>query len=158
MKISEINKILVVSDCVKFTKNIGKQLSQSLGMMFCDVDDLVEYELIDKDKIKEICSADYLKDREKKVMQHFASFENVVGSVDAAYFLKNSKILKKNTLVVFVKLPKSFVDCNASEIEKLSQTDRETRLQSLANATVVVRKTDDKFVCEKIIETLRGLL
>ena len=61
MEKENLNKIIIVSLCDKMSVEIGKTLSQSLGMMFCDVDDLVQYELIDKDMLADLTSKQYLE-------------------------------------------------------------------------------------------------
>ena len=150
MKISDANKFLIVSLCDKFSAEVGNVLAHNFGMMFCDVNDLVEYELIDKDRLEEVSSASYLKAREKKVIKHFVSFENVVGSMGFDYFANNKNDIK-STWTIFVKLPKNHVD----ELSKIAYDDRNAKLQENANMTISVKKVDANFVCEKIIENLR---
>lgn len=153
-----VNKIILVSLCDKLTKEIGELLSQSLGMMFCDVNDLVEYELIDKNRIEQICSKEYLVESERKVMRHVASFENIVVAINFDYFANNQPILKKNALMLFLDVPKKFVEENAGVVAAISYDAREKTAREFADAVVSVRKTDKEFVCKKILETLRGLL
>ena len=150
MKISDANKFLIVSLCDKFSVEVGKVLAQSFGMMFCDVNDLVEYELIDKEQLEELSSAGYIKAREKKVVRHFVSFENVVGAMGFDYFVNNKNDIK-GTWTIFVKLPKNHVD----KISRIAYEDRNVKLQESTNMTISVKKVDAKFVCEKIIENLR---
>ena len=158
MEGSCINKIILVSLCDKWTVEVGEFLSQTLGMMFCDVNDLVEYELIDKNRIERLCSKEYLVESERKVMRHVASFENVVVSISFDYFANNQPILKKNALMIFVDAPKKFIETNAGVVAAISYDAREKTAREFADAVVSVRKTDKDFVCKKILETLRGLL
>ena len=55
------NKIIIVSLCDGYSKELGYKLSQNLGMMFCDSKDLIEYELVDIQALEELCSKDYLQ-------------------------------------------------------------------------------------------------
>ena len=111
---TNFNKIVLVPLCDNFSRKIGKTLSQSLGMMFCDAKDLVEYELIDKDMLKQISSKQYMDQAEKKVMKHLASFENVVASISFDYLIHNINILKAGGMIVFLQLSKKYI----SEEEK----------------------------------------
>lgn len=158
MKTNDVNKILIVSLCNDFSKEVGNVLSQTLGMMFCDIDDLFEYELIDKDKIQQISSKEYMRERERKVMRHFASFENVVGVVGFEEFVNNTNVLQQRTLVVFVNLPKSYVEERGKAIDVIAYQDRNREIEAKVDAVVSVRKVDTKFVCEKILDVLRKTL
>lgn len=158
MRTNDADKILIVSLCNDFSKQVANILSQSLGMMFCDIDDLVAYELIDQDKMKELTSREYLAERERKVMKHFASFENVVGTTNYQYYVSNCTILSQKTLVVFVKLPKSYIKEVGDEVDVLAFDDRTEKMEAVSDFVVAVKKVDEKFVCEKIIEVLRKTL
>ena len=109
------NKIVVVSLCEKYTKDVAQNLSGKLDMMFCDTKDLIEYELIDKKAIEKLCSKSYLKSSEKGVLKRIASFENVVVSINYDYLIHNFQILKNKSLIIFLKLSKNYVK------EKLTQ-------------------------------------
>ena len=155
---TNVNKIILVSLCDKWTADVGKTLSQSLGMMFCDVKDLVEYELIDKDRIEKLCSKEYLIESERKVIRHVASFENVVVAISFDYFANNQPILKKESLMIFLDAPKKYIEEKAGAIAAISYDAREKTAREFTDIVVSVKKTDKEFVCKKIIETLRGML
>lgn len=152
------NKIIIVSLCDNYSKDLCKLLSQNLGMIFCDSDDLVEYELIDKKTIEENCSKEYLAKSEKSVFKHIASFENVVVSISYDYLFHNINILKNKSLIVFVKLSKKYVKENGSPIEILGFEEHTKWLQENASVSIEVRKTDLDFVANKVVETLGELL
>lgn len=158
MNVLQFNKIIVVTLCDKFSKSLGEKLSQTLGMIFCDTKDLVEYELSDLQALEKISSKEYLLGREKSVIKHIASFENVVVSINYDYFIHNHNILKDRALVVFVKLPKSFIKSCGDTINYIEYAEHSKTLEDLAQITVEIRKTDIDYVCEKIIEKLGGLL
>jgi hypothetical protein len=158
MDMSKFNKIVVVSLCDSYTKAVGEKLSQNLGMMFCDTKDLIEYELIDKKALEELCSKAYLQKAEKMVLQHIASFENVVVGINFDYLIHNFDLLNGNSLFVFLKLSKTFVKGNGNVVDLISYENRTTQLEKLATVTINIRKTDTNFVCEKVVEELGGLL
>lgn len=158
MNDKDFNKIVIVSLCDSYSKKIGKLLSQNLDMIFCDAKDLVEYELIDKDALKEFCTKEYLEKSEKSVFEHIASFENVVVSINYDYLTKNYNILKNKGLIVFLKLTKQFVKDNGNVVDLISYESRTENLENLSTTTVVTKKTELNFVCNKILEKLGGIL
>lgn len=149
------NKIVIVSLCDDFSKKIAEKLSQSLGMLFCDTKDLIEYELIDRDALKQFSTSKYLAQAEKKVVKHIASFENVVVAINYDYLVHNFNILKNGSLTVFLKLPKSMTNNTLSQINYASRTQE---LEKLATLSVGIRKTDEDFVIKKIIKEIGGIL
>lgn len=158
MNISQFNKIIVVTLCESYSKDLGYLLSQNLGVMFCDTKELIEYELVDKKAVQELCSKRYLQESEKKVIKHLADFENVVVAINFDYLIHNLKLLKEGSLIVYVKLSKTFVQKNGNVVDVISFEDRDKKLQEISTICVDVRKTELQFVCNKIIEKIGGLL
>jgi len=158
MNIRDFNKIIVVSLCDSFTDVVAKALSQNLDMMFCNTKELIEYELIDKKKVQEVCSKEYLQLSERRVMKHIASFVNVVVSINFDYLINNFDVLKAGALVVFVKLSKTFLKANDEVVNLIAYDTRTAKLKDLAHLQVNTIKTDTNFVCNKIIENLGGIL
>lgn len=158
MNKKNFDKIVLVSLCDDFSNQLGKAISQDLDMVFCDAKELVEYELFDKKAIEELCSVDYLKTRERRVMKHIASFENVVVSISFDYLMRNLHLLHHNSLIVFVKLSKSFVKENGQLVDLIVFEDRTEKLEEAADVCLPVRKTEINFVLEKVIESLRSMI
>ncbi len=154
---TSFNKIVIVSLCDNFSKKIAEKLSQSLGMLFCDTKDLIEYELIDREALKEFSTKNYLLQAEKKVLKHIASFENVVVAINYDYLVHNFNILKNGSLFVFLKLPKTMIDKNDA-ISVINYSSRGQELENLATLSVSIRKTDEDFVIKKIIKEIGGIL
>lgn len=158
MDIRNFNKIVIVSLCDRFSKDLGKTLSQNLDMIFCDTKELIEYELIDKKAIEKLCTKEYLEKSEKSVISHIASFENVVVAINFDYLTHNIKILKDNSLIVFVDLPKKIVKEKGNVVDFIAFDERTTTLKNIATLTVSVRNTDIDFVCKKVMSGLGGIL
>ncbi len=151
----EFNKIVIVSLCDKWTKEIANSLSQSLDMVFCDTKDLIEYELIDRGALKKISTKEYLDDAERKVIKHISTFEDVTVAINYDYLVHNFDLLKQSSCVVFLMLSKTFVKENSDAINYLSYDKRTQELQKISNIVIPIRKTETNFVCLKIIEKLR---
>ncbi|MDE6583120.1 MAG: hypothetical protein K2K31_00500 [Clostridia bacterium] len=152
------NKIIVVSLCDKFSIKVGKTLSHDLDMMFCSTRDLGEYELIDKDKLKQTTSKEYYDLRERKVIKHIASFEDVVVSISYDYLIHHVNILKKNSLVVFLDLPIDYVEQNGNIVDVIDFENRIKNLKDIATLSIDIESDDVNLVCDQIITELGGIL
>ena len=157
MNVNKFNKIVIVSLCETFSNDIANLLSQDLGMLFCGTKELVEYELIDKQALEEKCSVAYLKKLEKNVIKQIASFENVCVSISYEYLVQNATLFKKNSIIVFIDLPKTYIKKN-STVDFLDFENRQAKLKELATCVVSVHKVDVTFVKNKILNTLGGIL
>lgn len=133
-------------------------LSENLGMLFCDTKALVEYELVDRHQIEELCSVEYLQKCERRAIKHVASFENVVVSIGYDYLVRNFNLLEENALIVFVQLTQTFVKENAEEINSIGFADRTADLKTIADVCITLRKTDIDFALEKVLTDLRRLV
>lgn len=155
----KFNKIVIVSLCDSWTNELAKALAQSLDMIFCDTKDLIEYELINKDAIIKMCSKEYLEESERKVLKHIASFENVVVGINYDYLAKHIDLLKENSLIIYLSLPKAFLKENLKNpINLISYDKRSNHLRTMSNISMILKKFDINHVCLKIIEKLGSLL
>ena len=116
--------IVIVSLCDSLSVQISKVLSQSLGMMFCSTKDLIEYELIDKNKLQKLCSKQYIDDCEKKVIKQISSFENVVVSINFDYLIHNVNILKERSLIIFINFSQKIIKEFGSNIDNIAFPSR----------------------------------
>lgn len=154
MRNINFNKIIIVSLCDRLTKSVGKKLSQSLDMMYCDAKDLVEYELIDKNTLKKFSSKEYFDNAERSVFKHISSFENVVVTINFDYLSHNVDLLKEESLIVFLKLSKTYIKEHANVLNSISYDNRTAELENLSNLTVTLKKTETDFVVSKIVEEI----
>lgn len=158
MNKKNFDKIVLVSLCDNFSDQLGMALSQNLSMLFCDTKALVEYELVDRKAIEDLCSVDYLKNCERRAIKHIASFENVVVSIGYDYLVRNFNLLKENSLIVFVQLTKNFVKENSEPIDLLAYDDRTADLKTIADVCIPMRKTEMNFALGKVLDDLGRLI
>lgn len=152
------DKIVLVSLCESFTREVARELSKTLEMMFCDASDLLQYQLADRQTLEELWDKAYLDAQEKKVMQQVASFENVVVAANFDLFARHEKILGKNAAVVFVELSNAYVKKFGNKIDAVAYKNRTEKLRNLSNITVKIVKTDTNFVCNKILNALAEIV
>lgn len=155
---NSFNKIMLVSLCDKWISSVAYFLSQKLGMLYCNVNELLEYDLSEKKAMEDLCSPEYVEKREKGVIKHYLSFENVVASVDYDVFVHNKEFMDKSNLVIFVNVPNQFTESNGTAINVISLDDRKKKLKERADICINIRKTEEDFVSEKIIEQIREIL
>ncbi len=158
MNKNEINKIIIVSLCYDYTKVIARTLSENLGMIYCDVKDLIEYELSDVLERQDVCSKDYLLKRENLALQEVSSYENVVVAIDFEFYIRSHAMFTDNSVVLFVELPKKYIVENGDVVNKIAYQERCEKLKEVVDLSIKVVKTEKDFVCKKIIQTIGSVL
>lgn len=152
---SNFNKIYLLSLSDDLTQKIAKKLSDVLGMMFCDAEELLQYELIDIDGLKKFSTKAYLDESEQKVVNHIATFEDVVVKVGYDLFVRNKQTIKNSGLVIFLDFPKQNVKNVANN---LAFEQHKKDLQQNCDFCISLQTTDQKKVCDKIIGIIGSVL
>lgn len=100
--------ICVIGLVKSYTKNIAKKVSDKLDMFFGDLDELMEFDLIDLNNVKNICGQEYVDKVEQSKMKMLVSFENTLSTFN--YSLLNNKNnlnnIKSKSIIIFIKLNK----------------------------------------------------
>ncbi len=151
------NKIVITSLCEKFSNEIAKLISEDLNLLFCNSNELVEYELIDRKAVEELASLKYVQEIENKVLENLSTYENVCISLSYEHLIKFYKRFSKNGIIIFLDLPKNYIKKN-SPISFLDYVSRKEELQKFATVEVKVHKLDFSFVKDKTLKILGGIL
>ncbi len=159
MDISKVDKIVVISLCDEVTKKVGFKLSQLLGMLYCDVSELIEYELVDKQEAENVCSKQYLENFENAVVARVASYSNVVIGICYDDFIQNRDVLADDCLIVFIKYAKKMIEnAGASVLDLIGYRPRTNRLSEEADLTIKCETMSEDKICKRIIRELGGIV
>ena len=101
-----VNRILLVGLSNEFVRFISMRLSGKIGYYYLDVESLLEYSIIDRLKMREICGVKYLEEQEKKIILSLNDYEKTVMSMKLETFMANYNNLKENNLIVYVAIDK----------------------------------------------------
>lgn len=122
MEKKEIINILIVSLNDRFSKNIATNLASNLNMFFSDCYELVVYDLINPKEVLEKCGLEYLKRREKNVLENCAEYTNTVFSINFDYIKEHLSIFDKS-LIIYLDLPENKVTKVANKIDYANRSD-----------------------------------
>lgn len=90
----------------QFTDEIGKELSTKLDVYYANFEKIFEFEMIDLDRLQEVCGKEYLEKKETSLLKRLCSYDNTLINLD--YSLLNSEInrgvLEDNCLIIYIKL------------------------------------------------------
>ena len=102
------SNILLVGLDYDFVKSVANELANKFDMFFLDVNDLIEYNLMDTKNVKVTCGIEYFEKVEKKIALSVAEYENTVINFPYSLFLNAnfSNILSKRAITIFIKMDK----------------------------------------------------
>ncbi len=153
----DFDKIVIVSLYERFSTLVAKAIAKDVNMLFCSTRELLAYEIMDRKLVEERCSVDYLKKQELRVIKNLASYENVCISISYERFYENASLFQKNSLIVFIDLPKTYIK-QKSKISYIRFNERRESLIKTSTLSLKVRKVEVESVKIKILKQLGGIL
>lgn len=159
--------ILFIGLDYEFAKKVANQVAERFDMFFLDVQDLIEYSLIDPQNVKLVCGMDYFEKEETRIALSVKNYENTVINFPYSLFLKenNSKVLKQDSLIIYLKLDKKSLlelnknkkESNILDLEILTFSELNKIIKSKVNLVVNTDYNVDLCV-EKVLETIKNSL
>ena len=148
MKKQAINKnILIVGLSDDFTRLFSSLLADKLDFYYLDVENLLEYSIMDRLKMEEVCGVRYLDEQEKKVIKSINDYQNTIISMKLDLFVGHLKNILSSNILVYLKFQKDQLE-NLNKLLK-SKSMNEVVLNDL------VFDERDKFLkknCEIVVE------
>ncbi len=117
------SNILFVGLAYEYVKKVSKEICDGFDMFFLDVNDLIEYNLLNIKNVEKVCGVEYLKKEQEKIALSTNSYENAVINMPYSLFLNNgiAEKLKENSLIVYLKLPKRTLNSISGKLGGLLQ-------------------------------------
>lgn len=109
-------------------KDIAKSFAKKNKMLYLDIDELLDFELLDRKVVALKCGDEYLKKLEKECLERVAEYENCVFSLSCDLFLANNNFdLLQDTKIVYLETHLENVNLNSIK----SRSEREKTIQNL---------------------------
>ena len=125
-----------------FTDIVCKQLSAQLDMFYANVQEIIEFELLDIPSVEEKCGREYLLKEEMKIINRISCYENTLINIEYSNLNNetNLKTIKEHCLLVYLRL-------DSDRFEKELIKDNLTKNQTLLQQDLF---QDRDFICKNI--------
>jgi len=102
------SNICVIGLSKAFTDDVCKQLSIRLDMFYANIQQILEYELIDAFKVENVCGKEYLIKEEISIIKRIASYDNTLINIDFANLNNETTLqnIQETCLIIYLHLPK----------------------------------------------------
>lgn len=162
------SNILLVGLDYEFIKILALKLADYFDMHYLDVQDLIEYSLMDKENIKVKCGIEYLEKEEQKIARSVQSYENTIINFPYSLYLKNSNhiYLQDTAITIFIKINNTYLYnlnskkdlINQLTLEIITQNELNQVLENKTNINIDIKNLNENECVKQIIEKLKETL
>lgn len=123
------SNVLVVGLLDNYNKQIAHEISNQLGIYFLDIDDMIEYEIADRQQMIDLCGIEYLENQEFKLVRSVANYQDTVINVSSDLFMRERyyDIFENNCHIIYI----AFDEAQLKEYEK-GRKERSYRINKIA--------------------------
>ncbi len=147
------NSICIVGLPYLFTKYVAKQFADELEMFYADVNDLLQFDLLDRKEAEKKSGKAYILKLETSKVKTVSSYENTVYTLTYSAITQNNNYehMKENSLVIYLKLGEKTYE-KALEGEKLTKSQKELALAVYKDRDYICSKISDIQVVVRSLE------
>ena len=111
--------IVLIGFFKDLTKKIGEKLALDFGLYYADVEDMLEYHLMNEQEIEKLCGIKYLNGLKQKVVKDLSSYENSLITIPYSIFSsnKNYEMFKSNFTIVFLNFEKIYLEQKINQLK-----------------------------------------
>ena len=137
-----------------FLKNLGQMLADDLDMFFADIDDILEYNLVNDDML-DMAGKDYFDKEKEKVIKSVCQYDNSVICGRFETIINNVEKIKDNSLLIYIKINDELFqkyECSNNSNYRIKEIafEEENQLISQFADISLELSADDKGNIEKI--------
>lgn len=123
----ELNNSFVIVCADKCLRNdVAKILAKDIQMLNADIQDVIDYEILNHHEITLNRANDFLSSLEKKAIAKTLGYKNTILAISCDTFVANDNFeLLKNRVKVYIRLPKRYI------ISKLNKNNKDKIKQQL---------------------------
>lgn len=149
-----------------YKKKLTRELAHKLDMFFVDVEDMLQFELVDLKRALSINGKDYLEKEENKLVARLYSYTNALITLNLSTFFKeqNNKLIKENSLIVYFefstanyfKLLKKEQKGDELELNFKLFEERNKLLKNNADIVVNCQNTNKKDIIKLLLQKINN--
>lgn len=138
-----ISNICIIGLVPEFTAKVSMALAEKLEMFYANVDDLIEFELMDLKKLEEMCGTEYLIKEEKSIVRKICSYENTLLTLKYSVLNNEDNIrnIRDNCLLIYLRFDKPNYDLvvkreESEQLEEDVYNDRDFICKNISEFTI----------------------
>ena len=115
-----VSNVCIIGLIPDFTASVSQDLAEKLDMFYANVDDIIEFELMDVKKLEEVCGTEYLIKKEKDIVRNICSYENSLLTLNYSVLNneENIKNIRDNCLLIYLRFDRPNYVSSMKKVEK----------------------------------------
>ena len=157
--------ICVIGLSKQFTDDVCKQLSIKMDMFYANVQEILEFELMDIERVEQVCGVDYVQKEERSIIRRLCTYDNTLINLDYSCLNNESnlEVVRDNCLIIYIKLDekrfikeqdKENITNNVKEINRDLFHDRDFLCSNFADISVDCYDYEDDELTNSIIQKI----
>jgi len=153
-----MKKKIIIALADAFTNKIAKLVANDLGFYFLNLDEYIDYNIFDSERILAKCGIEYLKNQEVKYLQDALQLDDMLYYASYELFVNNQKLFNDYEKIYVALSREQLIKLKEKnfEINDLAFEDRDKFLKSIA-ISVESDFLIEKSFANKIVNTLKKL-
>lgn len=155
--------ITIVCLSNEYKKIIAKQLALELDMFYADINDIMEYNLINTEMLEK-AGQQYYDENEAKTIKTVSGYDDTVLTLNLSTLNKSNylDIIKENSLIIYIRLDyETFKNLNLAEnskaLVKINEVAFEDRNKLISEFSDIVIENEQIEVASTIKQIMRGI-
>lgn len=142
-------------------KRLFMAITNKTDLYYLNAEELIDYSLLDKDKMADVCGSEYMEKQEEKVVRSINQYENTIISMNYETLSRNLKSINKNkNSIIYLKISKEQLRDKFNQLEeevskqKTRHTKKSIMLSNLSRALLVFEERE-KFIkknCDFVVD------
>lgn len=159
------SNILLVGLDYSFIKSLAIKLADYFDMHYLDVQDLLEYSLMDRENMKLKCGEDYVEKEEQKIANSVREYENTIINFPYSLYIKNNNhiYLNDSSITIYIKMSSNLLyNLNSKKeyseqilVEIITQKELDELIEEKTNICVDIKSIDENECVNRIIDKLK---
>lgn len=158
--------LVIIGLNYEYNLDICNLISDKTQMYLLDVNQYLNYSLMSRKNMEEVCGIEYLQTQENGVIKSCAEFENSIICMPQSYFLRNEqyKYFDKS-IIVYIRFSKNMVeninnqisqDFSMLPVDIIGYEDRDIDLKNISDIIVNVTNKKKETIVNEVLNKLGG--
>lgn len=159
------SNVCLIGLAKNITDKIGKELAIKLDLFYANLEEIMEFELIDIHNVEIVCGKDYLAKKENSILKRICTYENTLVNIDYSMLNNNSTLefVKDNCLIIYIRfdidkyikhLREEDMSFEEKQIYSELYPDRDYLCSTMADIVIVSEKDNEKDISDEIFNAI----
>ena len=150
-----------------YNKAISQMLADKLELYYLNLQELMEYNLMNEEEILQTCGAEYLEGLKNKTIKDVSNYDNSVISIPHNYLANKNYVtkFKNRSIIIYLAMSEKIFDKKVAkisdeeekkecEIQKTAFKEQDALCREVADLVIDIDGVSEKKIVAKIVKSM----